>query len=329
MSIESIKVAFKNRKHFRVRAGKLFDLLLVADPEQIAWLNEHADVSRALDPEASWLHRFVHRRLTVDLGFGGEQLPVFLPRSDKRRAEQQRKLEDDLEETRGLPGDERDEITQFVDGKKPLLEIGVAVQKWCGKLFFPNYQGSKELYDAAKLLAEWPSTPPLQAWLDRVSGRLDNAKAAVATAANGNVHCIHGTSIGMENVARSVRKLRKLALNPIKKGLSPDNAVRECLTAPPAVVRGCSATIEAPFLESSLTTRTLVVFMVAESFSRSGDLDDAFLAESWSRCPAHEVVPEMLRAVWHAAHSDDIKADPIKAKINGLGTLFQRAVASL
>ncbi len=50
MSIESIKVAFKNRKHFRVRAGKLFDLLIVADPEQIAWLNEHADLSRAARP---------------------------------------------------------------------------------------------------------------------------------------------------------------------------------------------------------------------------------------------------------------------------------------
>jgi hypothetical protein len=325
---DSIKVALQNRKHFRLRLGTLFDVLLVADRDEIGWLNEHADVSRALNPDASLLHRVMHRRLTVDLGFDGKVLPVFLPRSDPRRVERQRLLETELDGTRGLPGTERNDIADYVRGKKYFSEIGVVVQEWCGKLFFPNYHGSGELYDAAKLLATWPSELPWQAWFARLSGRLGNAKVAISTAAHGDLYCVHATSIGMENVARSVRKLRMTALDPRKKELSPDQAVRECLAAPPAVLRGCSRSIEAPFLERPLTERTLLVFLVAQSFARTGDLDDAFLAESWSRCPAHEVVPEMLRAVWYAAQEEP-KQEPIKAKVNGWGTLFQRAVSSL
>jgi len=328
MTLEAIKIAIHNRKHFRLHLGPLCDVLLVSDREQIAWLNQHESVSRKLDPKASWLHAFVDRRLSVDLAVDGKSLPVFLPRSDSARAQRQHQLDNDLEGTRGLPGAERDEMIGYVRGQKQFEEIGLAVQQWCGKLFFSNYQATRELHDAATLLAGWPRRLPWQAWADRVSGRLANAKLALASAAHGDLHCVHATSIGMENVANSVRKLRKAASDPHKKELSPDDVLRECLTAPPAVLRGCTQDIDAPFLDRPLTPRTLVVFLVAQMFAKTGDLDDAFLAETWSRCPAHEVVPEMLRAIWHAAQEQP-KTDPLKLKLNGLGTLFERAVSSM
>ena len=53
MSIESIKVAFKNRKHFRVRAGKLFDLLLIirAAQEGGSWTRLRA----CANPDCGWV----------------------------------------------------------------------------------------------------------------------------------------------------------------------------------------------------------------------------------------------------------------------------------
>jgi hypothetical protein len=67
------------------------------------------------------------------------------------------------------------------------------------------------------------------------------------------------------------------------------------------VLRGCSRELRAPFLTTPLTPRTLVVLRLARAYARSGDLNDAFLGNSWSECPAREVIPEMLRNAWSAA----------------------------
>jgi hypothetical protein len=314
-------------KPIRLRLGKLLDVLVVSDPEQIEWLNAHMSVDRAIDPEASLVHRLVDRRLRGDLGFGGELLPVFLSRGAQGRAEQQRSLENRFETLRGLPGPEREQITAYVSGQKHVEEIGVTVQQWCGRLFFPHYRASRESYEAGRKIARWPTTLPLRAWKARVDGTLARAKDVVAGAAEHDRHCIHGTTIGMENVARSVRKLRKAVHTSDKQRLSPDEILRHCLTAPPAVLRGCTAEFEVPFLRRPLTPRTLIVFLVARAYAASGDLDIAFLTDGWSRCPAHEVIPEMLRAVWHAAHHDEPEHKRLLEKINGWSRLFSRAVS--
>jgi hypothetical protein len=314
------------KKPIRIRLGKLIDVLLVSDPEQIQWLNAHATVDRALDPRASVLHRFVDRRLRVDLGFGGKLLPLFLARDAPRRAERQRALEQRLENLRGAPGQEREQIAAYVAGEQQVAEIGVLVQQWCGRLFFPDYRASRETYAAGRKLAGWPTTLPLRAFRDRVSGRLDRAKDLVAGAASDDLHCIHGTSIGMENVTRSVRKLRRAA-HGSEHTLSPDEILRHCLRAPPAVLRGCTAEVTTPFLDQPLTPRTLIVLLVARAYRSSGDLDVAFLSDGWSRCPAHEVVPEMLRALWHTAHHDERSPQRLIAKINDWSRHVGRAVS--
>src|SRR5262245_5045887 len=102
MIFEDIKLAFKTRKHFRLRVPRLFDVLVVADAGEIRWLNQHADVTRALDPKASIVHRLIHQRLIIDLAFGRDTLPVFRPQSDTARAERQSKLEAQLEDLHGL-----------------------------------------------------------------------------------------------------------------------------------------------------------------------------------------------------------------------------------
>jgi hypothetical protein len=310
-----------------LRLGSWVDVVLISDAEQIHWLNEHADVERKLDPSASIVHRIVARRLYGDLGFDGGALPVFRSRSEEERAAQQKVFEKRFEDLRGAPGEARDAIGAYIAGEKSFDEIGVLVQEWAGRLFKPHYQSTRELYEAGKLLAGWPSTPPWRSIADRANGRLARAKEAIAAAAEADLHAIHGTTIGMENIARTVRKLRKAAQNPAKQTLSPDDVLRECLSAPPAVLRGCKREIIAPFLDRPLGPETLVVFLVARAFALSGDLDVAFLADGWSRCPAHRVIPEMLRSVWHAAHHDELNDKPLLSTINDWSRRWQRAVS--
>jgi len=311
----------------RLRLPNLLDLLLVSDPAQIQWLNQHEHVTRALDPTQGVLHRVLHRRMRDDLGFRGELLPVFRARGDVRRAQRHKELEVELRELRGMPGKERDLISSYVSGQKEVREIGEAVQQWCGQLFSGRYKSTLETYEAGKLLAGWMSAPPWKTIHARLSGRLNRAKAVLEAAAEHDLFCVHATSIGMENLARTVRKLRKAARDEDQQLLSADAVIREYLSVPPAVVRGCTHDIDAPFLPSPLTPRTLVVLLVGRAYVASGDLDVAFLSDSWSACPARKVVPEMLRAVWHAAHYDEAEAQRLMSSINSWSRLWHRAVS--
>jgi hypothetical protein len=155
---------------------------------------------------------------------------------------------------------------------------------------------------------------------------LDRAKELLSQAAEGDPHVIHATSIGMENIAKSVRNLRRAAHHPEQQQLSPDEILRECLAAPPAVLRGCTQEITVPFLSEPLSPRSLIVFLVAKAYAKSGDLDVAFLGDQWSACPARRVVPEMLRGAWHAANHDEPakKVDSVFEKINGWSRLWNR-----
>ena len=128
----------------RIRIPALLDVVLVSDPKQIEWLNQQPAITRAIDANTSFLHRFVASRLLSDLAFHGKLLPVFLPRNDEQRAQRQKQLDEQFEDLRGAPGQESDEIAQYISGKKDALEIGVQVQQWCGKLFLAHYRATRE-----------------------------------------------------------------------------------------------------------------------------------------------------------------------------------------
>jgi hypothetical protein len=300
--------------------------VLVSDAEQIAWLNQHPAVSRPIDPTRSWLHRVLDRRFLLDLAFDGEPLPVFRERADERREERQKLLYAAFESLRGLPGDEVDLIADEVSGRTSVPDIGVVVQQWCGRLFTDRYRSTQETYEAGRLIADWASAPPWRTIRDRWSGKLARAKSLLATAAGHDPHCVHATSIGMENVARTVRKMRKLSADPDKQRATADEILRECLAAPPAVLRGCDAVVGAPFLDTPLTPRSLIVFLVARAYAASGDLDVAFLSDSWGACPARRVIPEMLRIAWRTAHRRDSEVQRLLS-INGWSRLWNRAVS--
>ncbi|HKP58235.1 MAG TPA: hypothetical protein VJV78_16020 [Polyangiales bacterium] len=314
-------------KPLRLRVFDLIDVLIVSEPEQIQWLNEQPNVTRRIDGSHGFLHRFLAQRLHEDLSFGGKELPVFRRREDEERAQKQKQLEVRLETMRGAPGEDRDDIAAYVSGHKDVPEIGVTVQHWCGRLFSNRFMTTGDTYEAGRMIAGWASAAPWHTWKHRVTGRLSRAKSLLQAAAEGDLHCVHATSIGMENVTRTVRKLRKAAQRADKQNLSTDEILRECLYAPPALVRGCSGPVSVPFLDHPLTKRSLIVFLVARAYAASGDLDIAFLSDGWSACPARRVVPEMLRAVWQAAHHDEAEAKRLISTINSWSRLWHRAVS--
>jgi hypothetical protein len=325
---QSIAAANTNteKRPLRITIPALFDVVLVTDPKHIEQLNQHPDVTRAIDPKSSLLHRIVASRLLGDMAFHGQLLPVFRPREDQMRAQRQKQLDEQLEGLRGAPGPESAEIAAYVSGAKDALEIGVQVQQWCGKLFLAHYHATRESYEAGQLLAGWASAPPWRSVFDKLTGRLERAKELLWQNAGADAHAVHGTSVGMENIAKSVRNLRRAARQANKQKLSPDDILRECLAAPPAILRSCTQDVSVPFLDQPLTQRSLIVFLLAKAYASSGDLDVAFLGDQWSACPARRVVPEMLRAAWHTANHDEPKDESVLAKINGWGRLFNRGV---
>jgi hypothetical protein len=321
----AVENANSEKRPLRVRLLPLLDVVVVSDPKQIEELNQHPAVTRKIETGRGFLHRFVANRLLGDLSFHGKLLPVFLPREDPERARRQKHLDNQLEDLRGAPGPESAEIAGYVSGIKDALEIGVQVQQWCGKLFLAHYRATRESYEAGKLIAGWASAPPWRTVFDKLSGKLDRAKDLLSEAAEGDPHIIHATAIGMENITKTVRNLRRAAYDPEKQKLSPDDILRECLAAPPAVLRTCTEQVTVPFLKDPLDSRSLIVFLVAKAYQSSGDLDVAFLGDQWSACPARRVIPEMLRSAWHTANHDEPKKkdDSVLAKINGWGRLLR------
>lgn len=311
------------RKPIRARIPGLLDIVAVRHAEQIKWLNDRAEIVRTLDPQTSWLHRLLHQQLMQDLRLpDGTPLPAFLDRNDPKRARRQKELEDQFDELRGLPGPERDKIAAFVSGKRTDGDIGVTVQHWCGRLFHSSYRASEGTYAAGKLLADWVTSPPWKTLFLHLTGRLAEAKREVFEAARGDSYCVHATTIGMRHITEAVQNLRRAALRPDKRRLAPDEILRECLVVPPALVRTCTANVDVPFLDQPLTSKSLVIFLTASAYKESGDDDVAFLAEGWSACPARDVVPEMLRAVWHAAHHDEADSTTVFEKIDRLRRLI-------
>jgi hypothetical protein len=327
MNVQRARTKATGKRPIRLRFLKLIDVVLISAPEQILWLNQQADVRRPIDPHASWLHRWLDRRLHRDLAFHGQRLAVFVAREDAPRAEQQRKLHEQFAAKSRDTAVEREMIARWVAGARRVDEIGRVVQQWCGKLFFPNYRATRETYEAGKLLAAWPSAPPWRTSRARGSGRLTRAKQSIEHAAQGDLYCVHGTSIGMENVARSVRCLRKAASSRARHRLSADEALRECLAVPAAVLRGCSRPLDVPFLAEPLTERSLLVFMLGRAFRKSGELDVAFLSDTWSRCPARHVIPDMLRAVWPAEQPAEHAAHEVAERPDGSSRPFPRPVS--
>jgi hypothetical protein len=134
-------------------------------------------------------------------------------------------------------------------------------------------------------------------------------------------------SIGTENIAKSVHNLRSATEHPRSGALTPSALLRACLVAPPAVLRGCTQRLAVPFLARPLTERSVVVFLVAKSFAHTGDVNAAFLGDSWSACPARGVIPQLLNAALQQVGAARPEPEPAPTPTNGHARAHRREVS--
>lgn len=294
----------------RIQIAHAVDVLLVDEPQQMKWLNEHPLVTRALSAPAGFLQQILNQKMAIDLRFGRGVIPAFTLRQSVARAERQAELAERFGLLGGNPGPETRRLASYVANRED-FEIGPTVQQWCGQLFRSDYRGTLETYRAGLLIADYPSDflrAPLWKW----SGQLQRARDLIEEAAGGDVHCIHATTVAMKNMVATLPRLRLVAQQPQARVLAAKDAVERSLVAPRVIVRGCQGELPTPFTERPLGVRTLIVFQLQKMFEQTGDVDVAFTAQSWSACPAQRLVIDMLELVWNVALDRAPRARPAR-----------------
>lgn len=282
----------------------LVRIVVVWKPDELTGINEARHMTRSMSGRGGLLNRAIAARLAVFRSPKGDIWPAFRDRPDQLRAAHQTELERTLSDVELLLeriGPEIAELGSYVVGITSKSNMGVMVQQAVGRLFFADYTATRETYCAARTLEAWMSAWPLRAFWLRRSGALEVALDRITTSSRGNMACAHATTIAMDNIVRSVDAMRKIARNGGQlSAIEPETALVRTLRAPPRVLReaqdgDCIGTIRLP-------SRALILMMLDHARQqRRADPGIAFFAGAWNQCPAHRIVPALLKAVWQAA----------------------------
>jgi hypothetical protein len=282
----------------------LLDVVRVDDLREIRSLAADRRVDRVFGRSGRLLNRVLQGRILDQMRVNGRLLPAFLPRDDATRVAGQEALERRLASrdiVRWNNG-ELDAIAAYVSGEGNEDALGPAVQQLVGRLFFPDYQADAASYAAARLVDAYPGAKPWRALWWRLSGRLRRARRLLWERAQNDGHAIHATTIAFHNIVLALNTMRELLADPVRAGrLTEDNVVPQCLSAPPRLLRRSTDGFETPALPRRMRRGALIVFELKDALAGYGDARDAFMTESWSRCPAHGLVRELLRAVYRRA----------------------------
>jgi hypothetical protein len=131
----------------------------------------------------------------------------------------------------------------------------------------------------------------------RISGRLEQAKTLLASMVNGDLTAVNAMITARQLIVDGLHKMRQLAADPaLRSSITTDAAVDECLFAPAAVVRQAKTSGEVgscPFRRGSL-----FILELGSASKGAANRDLVFLSQSWSRCPAEQWVPALLKGVW-------------------------------
>jgi hypothetical protein len=129
----------------------------------------------------------------------------------------------------------------------------------------------------------------------RLSGRLERAKALLASMVNGDLAGVIAMITARQLIVDGLHKMRQLAADPALRS-SITSAADECLFAPTTVVRQAKISGEVggcPFRRGSL-----FILGLGSASKGAANRDLVFLSQSWSRCPAEKWVPALLEGVW-------------------------------
>jgi hypothetical protein len=109
----------------------------------------------------------------------------------------------------------------------------------------------------------------------RISGKLEKAKALLASMVNGDLAAVNGIGVALHHIVDGLHKMRQLAADPtLRSSITTDAAVDECLFAPDTVVRQAKTDVaplrEARFSSLGWEARVKVRRIVTSSSSVRG-----------------------------------------------------------
>jgi hypothetical protein len=114
---------------------------------------------------------------------------------------------------------------------------------------------------------------------------------------NGDLTGVIAMITARQLIVDGLHKMRQLAADPaLRSSITTDAAVDECLFTVTNVVRQSKTSGEVggcPFRRGSL-----FILELGNASKGTANRDLVFLSQSWSRCPAEQWVPTLLRGVW-------------------------------
>ena len=297
-----------------LRIPGLIDLVQVDARSDIRSLANDARLDRRFEPRGPLINRILVGRIRSVMRVGGMPLPSVAPRLDPERARTQDALRRRLDPGGQMPLWDEETIAGLaaaVRGKAGAPEIGPAAQQAVGRLFSADYRGSRESWEAARVLDDAVHTRnPLRSIFLQLSGRLRRARELLSKLVGGDFAGIHATGIAAHNLVRGFERMRELwRERRWRVRSSADAVVAQCLFAPPSVLR--QATMPGATVAGTVRPGTLVMLELEAARERTPGPDVEFLAGSWAHCPAAAFVPALLRAVFERAVADEaVEARP-------------------
>jgi hypothetical protein len=257
-------------------------------------------LDRQYEPKGPLLNRIIVRRIRSVLVLNGQPLPPVAPRGMQRPTPEQAALEKRLNAlAEDLHGGEEwlKPLAGYVRREGPSSAAGPLAQEAVGRLFVADTTQCR------KALRRPPSSTARRGRSIRLClfrGQSPGASAARrhGSMVHGDPAGVHATGIAMHNMVASLQRMRALWSSPGGRQLPPQGAVMQCLAAPAQVMRQPPA---AGGSGGKLDDTTLVLLRLEAARAQSQRQGVAFLAQSWSRCPAYAWVPALLSAVWRTA----------------------------
>jgi hypothetical protein len=286
-----------------IRIPFLADLTKVDSKADVRTLNANADLDRHFEPRGPLINRMLMRTVTGVLQVDGRPLPSVAPRGDTARAREQQALRARLDPAiKPLWDDETlRRLVAAVSGRAGADTIGPAAQQAVGRLFVPTYVGDAEGFAAAHDLDDAVhSRNPIRRLLLHATGRLRRSRRLLAARVNGNLAGVHGTGVAVHNMVHGFAKMRELFLRG--EPASTDEVVKQCLSAPPTVLR--QATAPGQTVTGEVRKGSLMLFELDTIRKTSPDAETVFMAGTWAECPALLFVPALYRAVWDGAMAE-------------------------
>lgn len=288
----------------RIRIRGLVDIVRLDEPAAISAYSDDVRLDRDFAGAGPLLNRWLARRVRRNLHVDGALLPAVAPREYPGRAKSQADLEEELA-TRLADGsaasEHVDRLASYVRGEQAEEMLGPTAQEAIGRLFAAGYRGTDETWRAACILDAAPRTMnPFRALAWALTRAVARSRRTLAAAVGGSPAGVHATGIAVHSLVRSLKAMREVwRESGSRDGLSADAAALRSLRAPETVLRRWSA--PATTAHGDILPGALTIFELDRARARRPGPEMTFMAESWTRCPAHRWTATLLRQVWERA----------------------------